>query len=128
MKLIGIALIGMLASGMVIADVDLTNGTALLQNCKNMIAIEKQFELDRLSVLGAGQCLGVVQGVRNTLVTLANAKLISPVICFPGGGVLSNGQTIRVVVKYLEDNPKDLNLDQSLLTMMALLDAFPCKS
>ena len=36
-------------------------------------------------------------------------------------------QVVRIVVKYLEDNPKDLHRDEGLLVAAALVAAYPCK-
>ncbi|MNC75341.1 hypothetical protein D3C75_1268560 [compost metagenome] len=46
--------------------------------------------------------------------------------CWPKDGI-SNQQAVRIVVKYLNDNPAKLNKDQTFLTMMALREAYPCK-
>jgi hypothetical protein len=48
----------------------------------------------------------------------------SPTVC-PGEGVTTL-QEARVVVKYLEDNPAILNLNESFLPAAALAKAFPC--
>jgi len=39
----------------------------------------------------------------------------------------TDGQLARVVVKYLEKHPAQLDGEQTLLTLLAFQDAFPCK-
>jgi len=43
--------------------------------------------------------------------------------CAPEGITL--GQRARVIVKYLRDHPKDLNLSGGLLAMVAMNEAYP---
>jgi len=47
-------------------------------------------------------------------------------ICWPKDG-LSAFQAVRIVVKWLEDHPKNLNKSGRSEVMLALEDAFPCK-
>jgi hypothetical protein len=61
-----------------------------------------------------GYCTGLVNGVTNA----------SPRVC-PDEAV-TTGQTLRVVVKYLEDHPEELHLDNAVLVEKALAKAFPC--
>lgn len=76
--------------------------------------------------------LGVFTGVAAGSVYAANkvygdtskAKSLIP-YCMPAEVGLK--QTVRVVVKYLEDNPKSLQLASPSLVVQALIKAFPCK-
>jgi hypothetical protein len=61
-----------------------------------------------------GYCSGLVAGVSSA----------SPRVC-PDDGV-TGGQQIRVVLKYLQDHPEELHLDDALLVDRALAKAFPC--
>lgn len=74
----------------------------------------------------AGSCLGMVEGVRNTMLILNSSLPEKMKICLPPTGI-KNGQAVRVVVKYLNDNPEKLNEDSTLLTMLAIAHAYPCK-
>ena len=49
-----------------------------------------------------------------------------PYFCVPHGGMAS-AQAIRVVVKFLKENPAKLHQPETMLAMMALLNSFPCK-
>ena len=44
--------------------------------------------------------------------------------CYPKG--VTTGQLIKVVVKFLQDNPKDLHIMDVALIEEALHKAFPC--
>jgi hypothetical protein len=61
-----------------------------------------------------GYCIGLVNGVTNA----------SPQVC-PDEAV-TTGQTVRVVLKYLEDHPEELHLNNAVLAEKALAKAFPC--
>ncbi|WP_422396325.1 Rap1a/Tai family immunity protein [Pseudomonas tolaasii] len=54
----------------------------------------------------------------------ADAKTGPKLIC-ARGAFITNDQSLRIVVKYLIDHPKDLHMEPSALIMMALMDAFP---
>jgi hypothetical protein len=58
----------------------------------------------------AGNCLGLVRGWLRRITHGVNTM-----------------QAVRVVVKYLQDHPEKLNLDNVVLIQDALIKAFPCK-
>jgi hypothetical protein len=91
------------------------DGNDLLPRCQQAVeAIDKATWKDVNESFNAGFCLGLVQGV-----SYASADVCT------GQGVTFS-QMERVVVKFLQDNPKKLNLNQSILVEMALAKAFPC--
>src|SRR5580692_6158707 len=91
------------------------DGNDLLPRCQQAVeAIDKTTWKNANESFNAGFCLGLVQGV-----SYASADVCT------GEGVTFS-QMERVVVKFLEDNPKKLNLNQSTLVQMALSKAFPC--
>lgn len=117
------ALVGMLASGVAMAS----DGNDLLKSCKALLAATaKNPEPMNVGDFAQGACLGIIEGVRTTMVVL-NGNL-SPELrtCFPPKGII-NEQAIRIVVKYLEDNPAKLNEDRAVLTATAYNQAYPCK-
>ncbi|UCU95801.1 Rap1a/Tai family immunity protein [Hydrogenophaga taeniospiralis] len=118
---IGLALLLLSLSTHAFAD-----GNALLGNC----ALFERFEtkvapLTHSDYLQLGQCLGAVEGVRNTM--LLYRPMLPPAlrVCMPAGGI-ANGQAIRIALKYLRDNPAALHEDSSVLLMKAFHEAFPC--
>ncbi len=58
-------------------------------------------------------------------VTKARPDLLE--FCSPTEGIPVI-QGVRVVVRYLTDHPEQLHLNGMTVTVMALKDAFPCKS
>jgi hypothetical protein len=68
----------------------------------------------------AGYCMGLVMGVAQMQ---DSVFLVWPRISIPAGVTL--GQEIRVVQKYLEDHPKDLQLNDCALIEWALYEAWP---
>jgi Ssp1 endopeptidase immunity protein Rap1a len=62
----------------------------------------------------AGFCEGLVEGITYSSISVCPTK-----------GVTIT-QEIRVVVKYLEDNPEKLNQHEAVLVNAALTKAFPC--
>lgn len=75
----------------------------------------------------AAYCFGLLEGVRETMQYLN--ELLEPrarVVCWPPKGI-NNAQSVRVVLKYMRDNPNKLHEDPVFLTMMSFRDAFPCK-
>jgi hypothetical protein len=74
----------------------------------------------------AGYCSGIVGGV-TAMHKFANKSAPPNVhICVPPNVPIA--QEVRIVVKFLKDNPKMLNEDEPTLILLSMLDAFPCKA
>jgi len=73
-----------------------------------------------------GFCLGMMQGVTNTNAMYEVQLGKDALFCAPEKG-LNNGQAARIVVKYLKDNPKELHRHGTILTISALMQAYPCE-
>ena len=65
--------------------------------------------------------MGFVHGLQ-TQAVLTNTD---SVVCMPTG--VTGGQGKLIAVKWLKDHPQELHLGASLLTLKALIAAFPCK-
>jgi hypothetical protein len=73
----------------------------------------------------AGACEGYIAGVSDTI--LSYGSVITPknrIYCPPPNAEMD--QLIRVVKKWLEDNPSQLHLPAGVLVIRALGEAFPC--
>jgi hypothetical protein len=70
------------------------------------------------SELAGGLCVRFIDGYRQP--PSANLKLLCP----PDG--VSNGQLVKVFVKYLDQHPEKLHLPAVQLVYDATNDAFPC--
>jgi hypothetical protein len=71
-------------------------------------------------------CTGYVAGTIGAIDTRNIWENIDSGICVPKEASL--GQSIKVVVKYLETNPDKLHLSASSNVLNAFLDAFPCEN
>ncbi|WP_223592418.1 Rap1a/Tai family immunity protein [Pseudomonas sp. A-R-19] len=120
--LMAVAVAGMLGSGAAMA----MDGNELLEGCQAMIQTDDTGEAPPVNlIIGAGQCLGIVEGVRMTMFYLNGSLPEAARVCFPKG--VTTGQGARVVVKYLKDNPEELHEDATSLIFFAYHKAFPCK-
>ena len=99
------------------------DGNELLDQCQQFIKVmdgEKNFNR-----LDAGTCGGFVQGVSSTVFFYRDELKKDDKFCEPD--TTTGNQLVRIVVKYLKDNPKTLNEDRTILVWRALLDTYPCK-
>lgn len=121
------------------ADAEL-NGTELLQDCQEAVRHIDGAEASP----GAAACILYVTGYTDGLLCAALIKMLGPecrdlspeetwkhgwseigAFCPPVN--LSDQQVVRVLVKYLQDNPQQLHRPARILIMMSLVDAFPCR-
>lgn len=118
-----IATVGLVAvGGCGLAKAD---GNSLLAQCQASI----RFMNDNSEItdeFGQGKCLGIVEAVMGTTIVRNNQLPKESRICFPEAGI-TNGQGIRIVVKYLQETPSLLHLNDTILVMTALGRAYPCK-
>lgn len=70
----------------------------------------------------AAYCLGLIKGVKDTMLILGNDSLN---LCFPESGI-SAGQSVKVVLSYLNDNPQLINEGDAVLALLAFKNAFQC--
>lgn len=114
--------VGTLTSSCVLAD-----GNEFIVECKQAVAaLDAPQWPEGMSKLKFGHCIGVVEGVMNTM-SYMNKRLDPDVqVCWPAKPI-TNGQATRIAVKFMEQNPALLSEDSSLLVIKALLQAYPCK-
>ncbi|WP_341232344.1 Rap1a/Tai family immunity protein [uncultured Methylophaga sp.] len=98
-------------------------GNELLSECTS--AIRYLDEGQGKDHFGIGHCLGLIQGIRDTLDLFSYAHPESGLkACIPTQ--VTTMQNIRVVVDYLQKNPDKLHQDTIVLTLIALREGFPC--
>jgi hypothetical protein len=112
------------------------DGSQVLRTCQQTIQhIDHQQanEPDPLGSISSGWCIGwVTAAIEMNNLQEGMADKDHPLranmfhFCAPPG--LTAMQAIRIVVKYLEDRPKDLYQPGIALTNLALMSAFPCKA
>jgi hypothetical protein len=96
----------------------------MLLNSPSSIAAKHRFDgneligrcTDKYDSFNSGYCRGLVIGIEYTAG--------SDTVCTPYG--VTNGQLIRIVLKYLKDHPELLHRDDTSLIHEALQKAFPC--
>lgn len=122
-----VALVGLLGGGAMAEDLA-NDGNYLLGNCTiaKRYMDETPVKATEADFFRGGFCLGVVEGVRNTMLLLESLIDKSRRTCFPEKGI-NNGQAVRIVLKYLNEHPADLHQDQTYLALMAFRDAYHCK-
>jgi hypothetical protein len=107
----------MLVSVGVCSPQDMTRGNWLLTSCQIAVKAhdDPSFTANKMESFQNGYCLGIIQGVTDA----------SQDVC-PGEHV-TYVQITRVVLKYLQDHPEQLDQHGSTLVYRALVKAFPCK-
>lgn len=95
-------------------------GSELLRNCKGDYPAPLNYVVEM-------QCMGYVSGVLDGI--QLNTKICpeSKFICSPDEG-LTVEQLTKIVIKYLEEHPEDLQEEAKVLVIIALAKAFPCKN
>lgn len=100
--------------------VDITNtGNELITECAVAVRfMDTGANGNAAESFASGDCHGVVHGVSSVL-------QFSGELSIPDG--TTGGQLIRIVEKYLQDHPEELNESDSKLVVKALTKAFPKK-
>lgn len=96
------------------------DGNGLLLQCQALI---RSMEVKGPDSYDSGHCMGVVQGVTDVLVLYRD--VLPKKFCIPND--VTYGQGVRIVTKYMLDNPSLLNNHDSVLVLAAYADAYPCK-
>ena len=89
-------------------------------------AAVKDVNGEQVSVIEAadgGFCAGYIAGLNEGLMIASKRKKLN--YCLPGP--ISGEQMVRVVEKYLRENPQELHKPMSINTIAAMMKAFPCK-
>ena len=105
----------------IIPTANALTGPSLCEYCQD--AVEKNFTFN------AGSCVSTVDTTRKMLDKYQNDIIgRTNAVCFPDEVNSADGlvQLVRVVVKYLEDNPRSLGLEAWGLVVLALVESFPC--
>jgi len=109
--------LSLLSSNLIASD-----GNLLLKVCQNALHYIDTNEMR--SAMDFGFCMGLIQGVKNTMSYVSFSLSENEKICFPDG--LTNVQAARIVVKFLNDNPEILHEEQTFLTLIAFDKAYGC--
>lgn len=98
----------------------------LLRDCRTAIAFTEG-RGQAGDFVSAAMCTGYINGMldTNATVRMLNGDPAA-IFCLPQQGIASE-QAIRIVVKYLNDNPQHLNQSARVTAAMAVRVAFPCR-
>ena len=104
---------GLTASGGALANFE--NGTDLYEQCTTKESEEVYYQQN-------ASCLAYIAGVADTM---SCKQAVFGYTWSPDGNV-TKGQLAKVVLKWLDDNPKYLSYNAASLVASALDEAFPC--
>lgn len=111
---------------MCVSAAEAIDGNVLLRACSLATPDKNDGTQTVTQAVELGYCLGVLEGVRITMM-LQKAQLPQGYrICFPEPRGIRNEQAVRIIVKYLNEHPADLHRSPTLLTLLAYRDAYPC--
>lgn len=98
------------------------DGNKLISQCSDAIhAFDTGTVRDAHNIAA---CAGYIEGIVDTLRTLEkNQTLLS--VCWPEQPI-STAQVVRVVYKYLQENPAQLHFPKAYLVFGAIEKGFPC--
>lgn len=98
------------------------NGNDLLNKCNDAI---QAFDYNIVkSEHNIAACALYIEGVADTIRAFDTDQKVLKV-CWPKTP-LSTAQLVRIVTKYLKENPQNLHVEKSFLVMHSLSLAFPC--
>lgn len=103
------------------------DGSHLLKQCRKLVQYKEATgtTLADTDFIGVTYCAAYLGGFLDghMMTHLLNEQ--PPAFCSPFDGI-GGEQGARIVVKWLNDHPEKLHLDNGLVVMMAMQDAFPC--
>lgn len=99
------------------------DGNQLITQCAIAVKAGEGAPVDRY--YDVGYCLGLTQGVRQTMQYQNDELPAKYRTCFPEG--ITNGQGVRIVLKYLQDHPAELQDHAIFLVHRAYKEAYPCR-
>jgi hypothetical protein len=102
------------------------NGHDLLRQCTQAVnAIDGIVEPNTINFMDAGRCMGLVEGFAGAAAFYESQSGAPGAICFPADGA-TIGESVRMVVDYLESHPEQLHEASTVLVFGMFLDYFPC--
>lgn len=95
-------------------------GNEIFDNCREAVAKDSEEWQD------VAYCQSYIAGAFDMAQLVMTMEETPKTICPPSGVTL--GQAVRVVYKYLEENPARTNFSAAILVWEALKQAWPCPS
>lgn len=131
--LINIVFILLLFPSLAVANNMIRDGNQLLSICKPFVMYLDSHDSSNVSVPDSAQCASFINGFREgtdlyrIIYNLREVEIDPEYWSFCIPERVTNNQLIRVIVKYLEDNPSELHTQRSFIIADALHSAFPCE-
>ena len=97
------------------------DGRTLLEHCGNGLRV---IDTSTNHLFDGGYCMAYIRGFADGYTLAGSKRPVEEQICVPAS--VSLEQLMRVMKKYLEDNPNKLHQNAAILTSSALRNAFPC--
>lgn len=108
------------------------DGNYLLKSCIQAIRALDGDNLDPIQGMRSTFCLGYINGFLGSHMLTVSLAGSQPLFCTPKSGLKRSGvqvgQAARIIVKWLKSHPEKLHLDGDILTLLAIAEAFPCKT
>ncbi len=101
-------------------------GSELLRACGATLRQAEGGELSAEESIESIFCIGYVSGFLDAMSLTAALTGGRPNVCLPERGI-NNEQAIRILVKYLRENPETLHKTGRMSLYISLERAFPCK-
>lgn len=110
------------------------DGIELLESCKVAVMIvDNPDQVQPDSAPKGGYCLGFIEGILKTESFYQQSSMLNnyngikkaDFFCMPSNATIY--QSIKVVIKYLDNHPEQLNLSSIVLVFAALKTYFPCQ-
>lgn len=106
----------------------ITNGAKLLDSCLMAVSLFDQVrdlkDMNPTHSFAAGLCVGIVESSMETAVITDTSKGSFTMFCLPHGG--NNNEWVRVVVKFIQQNPTYLHEPAPYVVIQALRSTYPC--
>jgi hypothetical protein len=112
-------LFSLIASPGTVHAVDVSSGNSMEPGCR--LVTGDQPWSGEVKALDAGKCVGVVA----TLLAVSRDLQPYAAFCQPQGVTVSQG--IKVLLKYLDEHPDQLNEPMMYLAISAFREAWPCQ-
>jgi hypothetical protein len=137
MRALILALVFVGSGNCVQAATDQESGNRLLEMCSISVKILDNTVQPTDDLTDASSCVSYVHGFTDAMhIAVAAARASVPsgnlapnvtrvLACIPAE--VTGGQLVRIVTKFLTDNPERLHENRGILAMLALNRAFPCK-
>jgi len=94
------------------------NGNRLLEKCEAYI--------NNTDIAEGNVCAGYISGISDLHETLVNWKILKQEKGWCKPVDVYNSQLVRIVTKFLQENPEHLHKGASGMVATALSEAFPC--